>query len=292
MESFPNDRSSYPGRQMVCTVKSVHNEGVAVSLELDGQIVNGTISPRCYGKTLEGRTDAMSTIKVGDKILAVIRSYHAPTRSASLLLPGCESLPPKHKSASPFVHASMKAEARLTKPTFMPEPMDTIYVWDFTNVISYLPRTAIPYAKSAIEKVFPQSIFMFDRKAIAYWAHNMTSDSAADVFFKNFREGSNGTYIGASKKRSEAARSRDDADCAILATVSALENGRAVSRDCYLDMQQAFPDAVENRLRTFSVACLPNGGAVLTLENAAKAVVIPPYVEETSACATSDKVTA
>lgn len=80
------------GEKVTCTVKSVHKEGVAVSVRLGGQVVNGTIPSRCYGVG-EARARALEAIRPGDVIEAVVRSYDADTRSCSLVLPGFEDLP-------------------------------------------------------------------------------------------------------------------------------------------------------------------------------------------------------
>lgn len=84
--------SCLDGEKVVCRVKSVHKEGIAVSVKLGGQVVNGIVSPRCYGVG-EARVRALESIRPGDSIEAVVRSYDANTRSCSLVLPGFEDLP-------------------------------------------------------------------------------------------------------------------------------------------------------------------------------------------------------
>ena len=92
--------SCLDGEKVMCMVKSVHKEGVAVSVMLGGQVVNGTISTRCYGVG-EARARAREAIRLGDVIEAVVRSYDANTRSCSLVLPGAEDLPRLPRKARP-----------------------------------------------------------------------------------------------------------------------------------------------------------------------------------------------
>lgn len=92
--------SCLDGEKVMCMVKSVHKEGVAVSVMLGGQVVNGTISTRCYGVG-EARARALEAIRLGDVIEAVVRSYDANTRSCSLVLPGAEDLPRLPRKARP-----------------------------------------------------------------------------------------------------------------------------------------------------------------------------------------------
>ena len=102
------------GKQVMCTVKSVHKEGVAVNVELNGKIVNGTISPRCYGSD-EERAIALAAITPGDIIRAVVRSYDARTKSCSLVLPGFEDLPRLSKKSPSSITGEGASAMRVVK---------------------------------------------------------------------------------------------------------------------------------------------------------------------------------
>ena len=139
-----------------CMVKSVHKEGVAVSVELGDQIVNGTISTRCYGVG-EERMRALASIKPGDAIEAVVRSYDAHAKSCSLVLPGFEDLPRLPKRPKSPVDDKGLRFVKAVKPMFKPEEAGTTFVFDFANVLAALPMRVVPNAKVAIEGRFAAS---------------------------------------------------------------------------------------------------------------------------------------
>lgn len=270
------------GKQVVCTVKSVHKEGVAVNVELDGQIVNGTISPRCYGSGGE-RVIALAAVTPGDVIHAVVRSYDAHTKSCSLVLPGFEDLPRPPKRPKQFNADGRASSMRVVKPSFKPEEPGTTFVFDLANVCSSLPMRVVPNAKAAIEGRFSASgyttLFYLDKKAAGWISHNLGSEQAKDKFFGDFRANGNASFVGSYKKAGDASKKRGEADLAILQTVAAVTNSVVCSRDGYLDYAEAFGDVISDRVRGFSVVVLPNDSAVLTVEGVKDAVVIPPFAE-------------
>lgn len=274
------DQNKFVGQQVVCTVKSVHAEGVAVNVELNGQTVNGMISPRCYGSGDE-RVMALAAIAPGDVIQAVVRSYDPRVKSCSLVLPGYEDLPRLPKKAHPSVNDGAKKCVRVVKPTFKPEAAGTTFVFDFANICSALPMRVVPNAKTAIEGRFAASgyttLFYLDKKAAGWISHNLGSEQAKDKFFGDFRANGNASFVGSHKKANDATKKRGEADLAILQTVTAVENSVAVSRDGYVDYEEAFGDVVSDRVRGFSVVVLPNDSVVLTVEGVKDAVIIPPF---------------
>jgi len=288
---FKSEVSKEPskdGKKVVCTVKSVHKEGVAVNVELDGQVVNGTISPRCYGSGGE-RVIALAAITPGDIIHAVVRSYDAHTKSCSLVLPGFENLPRLPKKQKPFFAGGEVMAMRVVKPAFKPEEAGTTFVFDLANVCASLPMRVVPNAKAAIEGRFSASgyatLFYLDKRAAGWISHNLGSEQAKDKFFGDFRANGNASFVGSYKKTGDGARKHGEADLAILQTVAAVTNAVAVSRDGYNDYAEAFGNVVSDRVRGFSVVVLPNDSAVLTIEGVKDAVVIPPFAETASEAA-------
>ena len=275
-------QNKFVGQQVVCTVKSVHAEGVAVTVPLNGQIVNGTISPRCYGSGDE-RVMALAAIAPGDVVQAVVRSYDPRVKSCSLVLPGCEDLPRLPKKAHSPANGREKKCVRVAKPTFKPEAAGTTFVFDLANICSALPMRVVPNAKAAIEGRFSASgyatLFYLDKKAAGWISHNLESGQAKDKFFGDFRANGNASFVGSYKKPSDASKKRGEADLAILQTVGAVTNSVAVSRDGYADYAEMFEDIVADRVRGFSVVVLPNDSAVLTVDGVKDAVVIPPFAE-------------
>lgn len=152
IKSERTGEACYERKKVLCTVKSVHREGVAVNAELDGEIVNGTISPRCYGLGA-GRLKSLAAIKPGDKIEAVVRSYDAHTRSCSLVLPGFEDLPrvPKKLKVQVPSSGTLPCHVKMQKTPFAPEDAGTTFVFDFANICAALPMRVLPNAKAAIE---------------------------------------------------------------------------------------------------------------------------------------------
>ena len=273
------------GKMVQCTVKAVHKEGVAVSVELDGQIVNGTISPRCYGVG-EERTRALATINPGDAIESVVRSYDARTKSCSLVLPGFEGLPRLPKKRKPQDVDNGQRFAKAAKPMFKPEEAGTTFVFDFANVCASLPLRVVPNAKVAIKSRFAASgystLFYLEKRAAGWISHNLGTEQAKDKFFTDLRENGNASLVGSHRKSCDLSRKCGEADLAILQTVAAVEHSVAVSRDGYADYEETFGEVVSNRVRGFSVVVLPNGSAVLTVEGVKEAVVIPPFDEATA----------
>ena len=271
------------GKLVLCTVKAVHKEGVAVSVELDGQVVNGVISPRCYGVG-EERMQALEAINHGDVIEAVVRSYDACTKSCSLVLPGFESLPrlPKKQKAQD-VDKGQRFVVKVAKPMFKPEEAGTTFVFDFANVCAALPMRVVPNAKVAIESRFAASgystLFYLEKRAAGWISHNLGTEQAKDKFFGDLRANGNASLVGSHRKSSDSSRKCGEADLAILQTVAAVEHSVAVSRDGYADYEEAFGKVVGDRVRGFSVVLLPNESAVLTVEGVKDAVVIPPFDE-------------
>ena len=276
-------KSRYDGKRVLCTVKSVHKEGVAVNVELDGKIVNGTISPRCYGVGKE-RMKALAAINPGDVIEAVVRSYDMHTKSCSLVLPGFEDLPrlPKKQKAQD-VDKGQRFVVKVAKPMFKPEDAGTTFVFDFANVCASLPMRVVPNAKVAIEGRFAASgystLFYLEKRAAGWISHNLGTEQAKDKFFGDLRANGNASLVGSHRKSSDSSRKCGEADLAILQTVAAVDRSVAVSRDGYADYEEAFGDTVTDRVRGFSVVVLPNESAILTVEGVKEAVVIPPFNE-------------
>ncbi|MBQ3289814.1 MAG: hypothetical protein IJH50_10425 [Kiritimatiellae bacterium] len=274
--------SSDDGKTVRCTVRSVHKEGVAVSVELDGQIVNGVISPRCYGVG-EERMKALAAINPGDAIEAVVRLYDAHTKSCSLVLPGFKDLPRLPKKQKPQVDDKGRRFGRVMKPMFKPEEAGTTFVFDFANVCAALPMHVVPNAKVAIEGRFAASgystLFYLEKRAAGWISHNLVSNQAKDKFFGDLRANGNASFVGSHRKSCDLSCKCGEADLAILQTVGAVEHSVAVSRDGYADYEETFGEVVSNRVRGFSVVVLPNGSAILTVEGAKEAVVIPPFDE-------------
>jgi len=276
------DASRYVGMRVGCTVKSVHKEGVAVKVELNGQIVNGTISPRCYG-TGQVRMEALSAIKPDDTIEAVVRSFDAHTKSCSLVLPGYEHLPRLTKKDKPKSVDLEQGAVRAVKPMFKPEEAGTTFVFDFANICAALPMRVVPNAKAAIEGRFAASgyttLFYLDKKASGWISHNLGSEQAKDKFFGDFRANGNASFVGTYRKPGDVSKKRGEADLSILQTVAAVPHSVAVSRDGYVDYEEAFGEVVYDRVRGFSVVVLPNDSAVLAVEGVKEAVIIPPFAE-------------
>lgn len=278
---------SNDGKQVRCAVKSVHKEGVAVNVELDGQIVNGTISPRCYGSGDE-RVMALAAITPGDIIHAVVRSYDARTKSCSLVLPGFEDLPRQQKKSKTGVTGGVATLMSVAKPSFKPEDPGTTFVFDLANICAVLPMRVIPNAKAAIEGRFSASgyttLFYLDKRAAGWLSHNLGSTQAKDKFFGDFRANGNASFVGTYKK-GDAIKKRGEADLSILQTVSVVPNALAVSRDGFCDYAETFREIVSDRVRGFSVVLLPNDSAVLTVEGVKDAVIIPPFADTDSEAA-------
>ena len=270
------------GKTVQCTVKAVHKEGVAVSVELDGQVVNGVISPRCYG-TGEERKSALAAISPGDVIEAVVRSYDAHAKSCSLVLPGFEDLPRLPKRPKSPIDDNGPRFVKAVKPMFKPEEAGTTFVFDFANVCASLPMRVVPNAKVAIEGRFAASgystLFYLEKRAAGWISHNLCTEQAKAKFFADLRANGNASLVGPHRKSCDLSRKCGEADLAILQTVAAVEHSVAVSRDGYADYEEAFGEVVSNRVRGFSVVVLPNGSAVLTVEGVKEAVVIPPFDE-------------
>lgn len=270
------------GKTVQCTVKAVHKEGVAVSVELDGQVVNGVISPRCYGVG-EERMQALAAINPGDAIEAVVRTYDVRTKSCSLVLPGFEDLPRLPKRPKPLAVDEGQRFVKTAKPVFKPEETGTAFVFDFANVCAALPMRVVPNAKVAIEGRFAASgysaLFYLEKRAAGWISHNLGSEQAKDKFFGDLRANGNASLVGSHRKSCDLSRKCGEADLAILQTVAAVEHSVAVSRDGYADYEETFGEVVANRVRGFSVVVLPNGSAVLTVEGVKEAVVIPPFAE-------------
>ena len=239
----PKGESRYDGKKVLCTVKSVHKEGVYVNIELDGKIANGIISPRCYGVGAE-RLKALAGIKPDDRVEAVVRSFDPHTRSCSLVLPGFEDLPRLPRRAKRQAVGVME----IAKSPFKPEEAGTTFVFDFANICASLPMRVVPNAKTAIEGRF-----------------------------SDFRANGNASFVGSCKKQGDTSRKLGEADLAILQTVASVEHSVAVSRDRYFDYSAAFGEVVTERVRGFSAVVLPNGGALLTVEGVTEAVIIPPF---------------
>ena len=278
----PKGEPRYDGKKVLCTVKAVHKEGVAVNVELDGKIANGTISPRCYGVG-RVRMKALAAIKPGDRIEAVVRSYDAHTRSCSLVLPGFEDLPrlPKRVKVQVPSSGTIPCHVKMQKTPFAPEDAGTTFVFDFANICAALPMRVLPNAKAAIEGRFTSSgystLFYLEKRAAGWISHALGSETAKDKFFCDFRANGNASLVGTYKKSPDSARKCGDADLAVLQTVAAVEHSVAVSRDGYSDYSEAFGEVVMERVRGFSVVVLPNGSAILTIEGIKDAVIIPPF---------------
>ena len=274
-----------PGQVVEVVVKAAHFAGVAVMASVGGCIVHGTISPRCYGAG-RARMVALDAVKSGDVISAIVRSYDARTRSASLVLPGFKDLPrmsTKEKTSTKMVNGSACAtrHSRVPKPQFVPEEKGCTFVFDMANVAGELPLACVPNAKVAIEKHFGEFgysvLFYLDKRAACWLSHVLLSEFAKDKFFADWRANGNASYVG-SYRKSGTERKCGESDLAILQTVAALPQSVACSRDGFADYESAFPEVVANRVRQFSVVSLPNGSAVLTVEGAGcGAVIVPPF---------------
>lgn len=280
------DASRYVGMVVKGTVKSVHKEGVAVNVEIGGRIVNGTISPRCYGIG-DARMAALAAVKPGDIVETVVRSFDERTKSSSLVLPGYEHLPRLPKKEKRTAFAGEGNPERVVKPAFKSEAAGTTFVFDFANICAALPMRVLPNAKAAIEGRFTASgyatLFYLDKKAAGWISYNLPSEQAKDKFFDDFRANGNASFVGSYKRQGVSPQKNYEADSAILQTVAAVEHSVAVSRDGYADYEEAFGDVVAERVRGFSVVVLPNDNAVLTVEGVKEAVIIPPFAETEAA---------
>lgn len=278
------DQALLPGQVVVGTVKFVRPEGIPVAVPAGNRVVNGTLSPRCFGHGAE-RVTAMAKINPGDKIEMVVRSYDAHTNSASLVLPGFEDmprLPKKMKVRKP--ESASNSVVRQTKPQFVPEEKGCVFVFDLANVAGELPMACIPNAKAAIEERFAEAgysvLFYLEKRAACWLSHALPSEAAKDKFFSDFRANGNASYVGSYKKVGSTEKKRGESDQAILATVAAIPQAVACSCDGFRDYSDAYAEVIENRVRQFCVVTLPNGSAVLTVEGAGcGAVIIPPFVE-------------
>ena len=278
------DQTLQPGQVVVGTVKFIRPEGIPVAVPAGNRVVNGTLSPRCFGHGAE-RVAAMAKINPGDKIEMVVRNFDSRTNSASLVLRGFENmprLPKKMKVRNPESVSS--GVARQTKPQFVPEEKGCVFVFDLANVAGELPMACIPNAKAAIEERFAEAgysvLFYLEKRAACWLSHALPSEAAKDKFFSDFRANGNASYVGSYKKVGSTEKKRGESDQAILATVAAIPQAVACSCDGFRDYSDAYAEVIENRVRQFCVVTLPNGSAVLTVEGAGcGAAIIPPFVE-------------
>lgn len=279
-----------PGQAVEVIVRSVHYDGVAVATLVDGRVVYGTISPRCYGVG-RARVTALADVKPGDRISAVVRSYDRRRESLSLVLPGFEDLLRVSERArdlrmSPFEFIRPSNRHRARKVQFVPEEKGCTFVFDMANVAGELPLACVPNAKAAIEKKFSEFgysvLFYLEKRAACWLSHVLPSESAKDKFFDDYRANGNASYVGSYRRSGDEEKKRGESDQAILATVAAIPQSVACSRDGFRDYADAYSEVVRDRVRQFCVVILPNGSAVLTVEGAGcGAVIIPPFVQET-----------
>ena len=249
------------GKKFVATVKNVRAEGVYIEMPNGG---SGTISPRCWGVGTE-RVAALGKIKPGDELDVVVRSWDARTKTASLVLPGFEHLKPTQKVKRAMWNKCMRGSLT-PKSKFMPIPIGSLIVFDLANVFGHIPINLIPAfmtaARVGLKSAGYDVVFFLEKRAM-YWAW---SNAASPVIAANFANDC---------KAEDVTLVRGEADLPILQTLVAVDNAYAVSGDWFTDYRTAFPGIVgTDRIRKFSVANLPGGSVLFSIDGIQQGVLI------------------
>ena len=260
-EKVNADNNLAVGKKFVATVKKVRAEGVYIEMPGGG---SGTISPRCWGVGAE-RAEALGRVNPGDKLDVVVRSWDARTKTASLVLPGFEHLKPVQKVKRAMWNKCMGGQIA-PKPRFTPIPIGSLIVFDLANVFGHIPVALIPAfmeaARVGLKSAGYNVVFFLEKRAM-YWAWSKAASPVIAAGFANDCKAEDVTLV------------RGEADLPILQTLMAVGNAYAVSGDWFTDYRAAFPGIVgTDRIRKFSVANLPGGSILFSIDGVQQGVLI------------------
>ena len=261
MQKTNGNKEFLPGQKLKVRVRKVRVEGVSVNLPNGG---TGTVSPRCWGDGAE-RKERLANIQPGDDLDVVVRSWDARTKTASLVLPGFEHLKPAQKAKRAMWNKCMGG-ALAPKPKFTPIPIGSLIVFDLANIFGHIPVALIPAfmeeARIGLKSAGYNAVFFLEKRAM-YWAW---SKAASPVIAANFANDC---------KSEDVTLVRGEADLPILQTLMVVDNAYAVSCDRFTDYRTAFPGIVGTaRIRKFSVANLPGGSVLFSIDGIQQGVLI------------------
>ena len=260
-----------PGRTLRATVKVVHKMGVEVKMPSGRG--SGIISSRCWGTGIE-RDKALAAIRPGDEFDVVVRSYDARTMTLSLALVGCEYLgllPGKGQKKMVRQESRPQSVAYPRKPSFVPIAVDTMLLWDASNLLGVVgaenaARTFGAIAGSMSEQGY-KTMFFIERRCLTWALHNQRSTDEADALDAFARRG-DVVVVG------DGGNGTGEADCAILQMAEALPGSVCVTRDRYEDYACTYPGIVgTDRIRSFSVA-KADGKSMILVNGLAHAIVV------------------
>ena len=262
------------GDKFEATIRAIRTEGVYIDMPEGG---SGIVSPACWGSG-EERAKLLATIKPGDMVPVIVKSYNSANRSLSLLLDGGNiSLDMRRaRPAKPFRHvtrrtATAKKIASLpAKPVYKPIPYGSTLLIDCANLLSMIgPVDAarnLKFVGRELEQRGFSVAFFLERRAWGWCMYNQVSDKQGSAWREFSRDPRLSLVDG-------------ESDLAMLQVANAVPNAFIFTRDRLADYSGTYSEIVSDRRRSFSVVNL-GGRMLLAIDGLVDAVVIDPKAVE------------
>lgn len=258
------------GDKFEATIRAIRTEGVYIDMPGGG---SGIASPACWGSG-EERAKALATIKPGDNVPVIVKSYNSANRSLSLLLDGGKlSLDMRRaRPAKLFRHVTRRtATAKKTaalpaKPVYKPIPYGSTLLIDCANLLSMIgPVDAarnLKFVGRELEQRGFKVAFFLERRAWGWGMYNQISDRQA----AEWREFSHDARLSLVDGES---------DLAMLQVGAVLDDAYLCTRDHLADYARTYREIVRERRRSFSVTNLC-GRILLAIDGLVDAIAIDP----------------
>ena len=248
------------GARFLATIKSVRPEGVYIEMP-DGGGGSGTISPRCWGDGI-GRRDALTALRPGETLAVIVKKFHAPTRTLSLLLDNADG-------EAEACRMSVPAH----KPEFVPIPKGTVLLLDFSSFLGTVGAAGAARKIETISQTMADRgykvLFFWERRAFVWARYNQ--DSAAEVADLDAIVHRDDVSIIPDGHCTEG---KYEADSALLQVAEVIPNSVCVSWDHYNDYASAHPNIVgTRRVRPFSFI-RHDGKLIVSVHGLTEAIVI------------------
>lgn len=233
-----------PGQKLLATIKAVHKEGVLV--EMPQGRGAGVISPRCWGDG-EARIRALAGLHPGDEVEVCVRSYHALTRTLSLVLTGCEEMLGIRSSpqASSVSFNALKTHVE-------PITMGTVLLWDVANLLGIVGSEYATQLLEGLSKNLKAQglhpVFFIEYRALERACREQTSETDAQTLKKLFNRNDFQVLPDYSREK----KWRPEVDSIILQMAEVIPNSICISCDYFRDYAEIHPNLVgTSRVRPF-----------------------------------------
>lgn len=252
------------GERFLATIKTIRPEGVYIEMP-DGGGGSGTISPRCWGDGI-GRREALTALRPGETLAVIVKKFHAPTRTLSLLLDNADG---------EAEVCRMSVSAR--KPEFEPVSKGTVFLWDLSNFLAIVGAAGAARKIETISQAMAEqgytALFFLEQRAFTWAKYNQASTAEVEAL-KAVIHRDDVSVVP------DGGDGHNEADCALLQVAEVIPGSVCVSWDHYYDYARAHPAIVAtSRIRPFSFI-KHDGKLIVSVQGLTEAIVIDEAIRQ------------